>query len=75
MIAGAGWAADFEDILAQVLKAKIDSGESSMVVNPLSDIEFDEGHIPGSVNIPLHLISTTDRLPAEKSTLIVTYCL
>lgn len=69
------WAADFPDLSAKVLKAKLDSGEQMLLVNPLSDIEFNEGHIPGSVNIPLQQIKSTDRLPADKSVAIVTYCL
>ena len=68
-------AANFKNISAQELKAKLDRGEKMLLLNPLSDIEFNENHIPGSVNIPLHMISTTDKLPADKSTPIITYCL
>lgn len=67
--------ADFPVISAQDLKAKMDAGEKIMVINPLSDIEFGQGHVPGSVNIPMYAIPTTDKLPADKDTLIVTYCL
>ena len=70
-----GWAAQFEDLSAQELKTRMDSGAKILVINPLSDIEFGEGHIPGSVNIPAHTLDTTDRLPADKSTPIITYCL
>ncbi|BBO91072.1 rhodanese-like domain-containing protein [Desulfosarcina ovata] len=75
MFFGTVRAADFQNLTAQELKTKMDSGGSVMVVNPLSDIEFNEGHIPGSVNIPFHLMPTTDQLPEDKSTPIVTYCL
>ena len=67
--------ADMPDISAQELKAMLDSGQEMLVINPLSDIEYNEGHIPGSVNIPLHTIMRSDRLPEDKQTLIVTYCL
>ena len=73
--ASSAWAASFKDLTAQELKAKLESGETVVVVNPLSDLEFNEGHIPGSVNIPLHLIPTTDQLPSDKTSPIVTYCL
>ncbi len=75
MIFGISWAGSFTDISTQSLKDRLESGEKILVVNPLSDLEFDEQHIPGSVNIPLHLISTTDKLPEDKATPIVTYCL
>ena len=67
--------ADMPDITAQELKAMLDSGQKMLLVNPLSDIEFNEGHIPGSVNIPLHTIMRSDSLPQNKDSLIVTYCL
>ena len=68
-------AADFPVITAPELKAKMDAGEELMLVNPLSDIEFSNGYIPGSVNIPLKDIMTTDMLPQNKDMLIITYCL
>lgn len=75
LVAATTRASNFVDISAQELKARTDSDRSVFVLNPLSDIEFNEGHIPGSVNIPLHLIPDTDQLPADKNTAIVTYCL
>ena len=70
-----GLASDFTAISAEELKAKMDAGQEFMLLNPLSDIEFNEMHIPGSVNIPLHTIKTTDKLPKDRNTLIVIYCL
>ena len=75
LMIGLGWTAQFKNLSAQEVKAMMDSGETIFVLNPLSDIEFGEGHIPGSVNIPNHTIAATDQLPADKSTPIVTYCL
>lgn len=72
---GIAWSGDFKDLSPQDLKSKLDSGTKIFLLNPLSDIEFAEGHIPGSVNIPLHLLSTTDKLPEDKACPIVTYCL
>jgi rhodanese-related sulfurtransferase len=57
------------------LKAKIDSGTNLLLLNPLSDIEFADSHLPNSVNIPLHTIKNSDKLPKDKNTLVVTYCL
>jgi hypothetical protein len=66
---------DFRDLTAQELKSMLAAGHKMVLVNPLSDIEFNEGHIPGSVSIPLHTIMRSDKLPKDKHTLIVTYCL
>ena len=71
----AGWAGQFPVITSKELKAKLDTGEKILLLNPLSDIEFNEGHIPGSVNIPIQEIATTGKLPQDKDTLIITYCL
>jgi rhodanese-related sulfurtransferase len=78
----AGWlglygvqAATFPTISASELKAKMDGGEKILLINPLSDIEFNEGYIPGSVNIPLHEMEAATQLPKDKGALIVTYCL
>ena len=67
------WAADFLDISTSDLKNKIDSKERFLLVNALSDIEFDLAHIPGSIDIPAGEIQTTDKLPQDKETLIVFY--
>ncbi len=65
----------FPEIKAEQLKERLDAGEALMMLNPLSKIEFDDKHIPGSVNIPLQSILVSDLLPANKEQLIVTYCL
>lgn len=64
----------FKDYTAAELKQLIDSGQPLFLLNPLSEIEFNEGHIPGSVNIPAEEILKTRRLPKNKEMLIVTYC-
>ncbi len=68
-------AQSFSEIDAEQLKERMDAGEELMLLNPLSKIEYDDKHIPGSVNIPLQEILVSDDLPAEKDQLIVTYCL
>ena len=68
-------AMDFTEITAEKLKSKMDAGEKLLLINPLSDIEFNTEHIPGSVNIPLQNILITERLPKNRDQLIVTYCL
>ena len=67
------WAGDIAVISTNDLKAKIDAQENFLLINALSDIEFGMEHIPGSVNIPVGEIKTTDKLPVNKDTLIVFY--
>jgi len=67
------WAADFPEISTSELKSKLDAKEKFLLVNVLSDIEFDLEHIPGSINIPMPEIKITDKLPQDKETLIVFY--
>ncbi len=66
---------EYQTITARELKERMDSGEDLFLINPLSEIEFNEGNIPGSVNIPYTTILETNKLPENKNTLIVTYCL
>jgi rhodanese-related sulfurtransferase len=63
-----------DDISAQRLKQLLDSGKPLFLLNPLSEIEFNEAHIPGSTNIPAEEILTTKKLPERKDALIITYC-
>ena len=66
-------AADFPDVSTPDLKKMLDSKEKFLLVNSLSDIEFGLEHIPGSVNIPVGEMQTTDKLPEDKKTLLVFY--
>ena len=75
IVADLSAAETFPEIKAEQLKERLDAGETLMMLNPLSKIEFDDKHIPGSVNIPLQNILVADNLPANKEQLIVTYCL
>ena len=63
------------DLTAPQLKALLDSGQEVFLLNSLSDLEFNEAHIPRSVNIPLHTIMRSKELPEDKDALIVSYCL
>ncbi len=66
---------DFPEIDAKELKTLLDTSPNVCLLNPLSNLEFEQCYIPGSVNIPLHTIPTTDLLPADRNTVVVTYCL
>ena len=66
-------AAEVATISTAEVKSKLDAKEMFLLVNALSDIEFNLEHIPGSINIPAGEIQTTDRLPQDKETLLVFY--
>ncbi|MDH4322410.1 MAG: rhodanese-like domain-containing protein [Desulfobulbaceae bacterium] len=68
-------AGDFKFITTEELKKKMDAGESLLLVDALSPIEFNEMSIKGSVNIPSSRVKAGHPLlPADKGSLIVFYC-
>jgi len=75
LLAGFAPAAEFKDLSTQEVKAYLEGGQKVLLVNSLSDIEFAENYIPGSVNIPCHLLATSKELPQDKAAPIITYCL
>ena len=48
-----------EEVTPEEVKEKIDAGEDVRIVDIRSDEEYEHGHIPGAVNIPMN------RLPTE----------
>lgn len=65
-------AAKYRDIDAVGVKNMMDGG-NVLLVNPMTPIEFDNEHIPGSVNIPIEVLA--EKLPKDKSMPLVFYCL
>ena len=64
----------FSIISAPMVKHMLDTN-TGMVINVLSDLEFDMQHITGSINIPITSLETTDQLPKDKNTMLVFYCM
>ena len=48
--------------------------EGAVLLDVRTPQEYREGHIPGSVNVPLQSLSTADQIPAGKDTLLFVYC-
>jgi len=65
-------AVDYQSIDAAAMKRLIDTG-GALVVNPMTPIEFDHEHIPGSVNIPMETLASM--LPGDKQAPVAFYCL
>ncbi len=68
-------AGNFKFITTEELKHKMDAGDSYLLVNALSPIEFNYMAIKGSVNIPSSKLKAGNPLlPADKGSLIIVYC-
>jgi rhodanese-related sulfurtransferase len=65
----------WQKITTEALKQKIDAKEEMCLVNVLPAIVHDERHIPGSINIPIGEIEKSDKLPTDKNTPVVFYCM
>lgn len=68
-------AASYQEIDTLLLKAMLDKDNEKniLLVYPLSRIEYDDLHITGSVNIPLHELKK--KLPEGRNRILVFYCL
>ena len=65
-----GW----KEISAPEVKSMIESG-NAVVVHVLSEIEYNMQHISDSINIPIIDVKTSDRLPPDRDTPLVFYCM
>ena len=64
----------YKEISAPEVKNLIEE-RKAVVVNLLSQIEYEIQHIPGSINIPIVAVETTDKLPKDKDSPLVFYCM
>ena len=71
-LSGFAMADTWKEIKADELKQMMDT-DDVLVVFPLSKIEYNDMHIPGSVNIPVGKLQA--ELPADKEKKLVFYCL
>lgn len=65
-----------ETITAQELKKKIDDREDITIINALGKEQYQQKHIPGSINIPVDEVEekASQVLPEDKSKEIIVYC-
>ncbi len=56
------------------LKEKLDSDDEFVLVNVLSPEQFEEQHIPGSINIPLDQVEEEFPARFDRDEKIVVYC-
>jgi rhodanese-related sulfurtransferase len=66
---------DFDTVLGKTVQAKLDAGESLLVLDVREAEEFKAGHIEGAVNVPIRsLMQNTSQLPKDKAAPIVVVC-
>jgi len=73
-----------DTISVETAKAEMDAGTASLVVDVREPNEFDQGHLPGAINIPRGLLELRadaaspvahPRLTESQEARIVVYCL
>jgi len=65
-------AQDFNSITVQAVKARLDSGEKTFILDVREESEFAAGHIAGAVNIPIRTLGKNlDKLPARDAMIVV----
>jgi len=64
----------YKEISAPEVKNLVEE-RKAVVVNLLSQIEYEIQHISGSINIPVIAIETTGKLPEDKNAPLVLYCM
>jgi rhodanese-related sulfurtransferase len=64
----------YQIITAPEVKDAVDTGWA-VVIHVLSEIEFNIQHIPKSINIPITQMRTTNKLPPDKNTPLIFYCM
>ena len=69
------WAADgYKMISTTELKNWLQSATPPTLIYSLSQVEFEEQRIPGSICIPMELMSSSTKLPTGKDRPLVFYC-
>ncbi|MBL7204178.1 MAG: rhodanese-like domain-containing protein [Desulfobacteraceae bacterium] len=64
----------FKKISAPEVKNMFERG-NTVLVDVLSKIEYDMQHITGSITIPIIKMETTNKLPKDKDTPLIFYCM
>jgi hypothetical protein len=64
----------YREINALELKQMLDGNGKTLVINVLSEMEYECQHIKGSINIPVVQMRQTDKLPADRETPLVFHC-
>ena len=69
------YAGQYSDISAPLLNHMMQTDDKIVVINVLSEIEYEMHHITGSISIQVNKLKGTDKLPEDKNTPLVFYCM
>lgn len=62
-------------ITPEALLARLDRGDSPLVIDARTPAEFAAGHVPGAVNIPFDQIARrTAEVPGPRNREVILYC-
>ncbi len=64
----------WKKVTAPEVKDMLEGGKT-VAIHVLSRIEYEMQHISGSINIPITEMQETDRLPKDKETPLIFYCM
>lgn len=64
----------FKVITAPEVKNMMEQGDA-VLVHVLSRLEYEMQHIADSINIPFNKVETTGKLPVDKNTPLIFYCM
>ncbi len=62
-------------INAPEVKKMIEEEQPVLLVNVLSQLEYESLHITGSINIPIDKLKSSNLLPEDKNTPVIFYCM
>lgn len=63
------------NISREELKAKMDRGETFVLVDALSPKHYESSHLPGAINLPYEFVDEAEEVLPEKDVEIVVYCM
>ncbi len=64
-----------EIVTRENLKAKMDRGEDSVLVDALGREHYESSHLPGAINLPYEFVEEAGRVLPGKDAEIVVYCM
>ncbi len=68
-------ATEYQQITAPETKLLMEKDDGTLLINVLSQLEFELHHIPDSISIPIDRLKQSSLLPKDKDTPLIFYCM
>jgi len=65
----------FTEITAPETKMMMEQNKEVVLINVLSELEYELQHIKGSISIPVNELKDSPLLPKDKQTPLIFYCM